>query len=543
MMIPTISASQMSRDPSYTVALKNLQAIGSISAASNSLVLDAAIAFSVNDKIIIETGGEAGGGARGTVGVGGVFPTLHYADAAAMDADTTQENNTWGYLDDTLEAKRWLSADSQWNSYPTQYYWNTIMPRALYATITAISMDGLTLTLNASAVVDAANANIYFDNTSVVTSFYSGHTGDNVKAIFPEGNFAVGALVNLQPGRSNWVITGQGSAKTKLFSPNGAICLEFQLYQFTNSIVQNMAFIGNCRNSGYNREWDAAGKIPTNEPIPLSFGLCTNCVAQGVKAGDGFTGTIKAGYGTVWAYNCVIEMTDALQTYGQWCFSWAGGFGGGVKYSTLTSPYIVAGFECFSADGAQFIGCTANNGVFSTNGSDNFLFEDCTAIISNNSQLSEQSFSYHNPIFNINSNIGPSGTGRVVRPTIIQQGFMNATTKNLFQGIIINVGSDNVSIEGTYPDCNGKGYIEIPDWQSPGDVFGGCGVNSNADGTTVTGIRFKGKSDYAGNVGNVHAGAGATSVDNCVMDHAATGTHITSQTGTISNATYEAGCP
>ena len=65
---------------SGNVPLKSIQTTGSMYAGSNQLVLAAPAGFQVGDGIIVATGGEAGRGLRGTVGVGGVWPKLARSD-------------------------------------------------------------------------------------------------------------------------------------------------------------------------------------------------------------------------------------------------------------------------------------------------------------------------------------------------------------------------------------------------------------------------------------------------------------------------------
>src|SRR6516165_3360460 len=64
------------------LALKDLSTTGSISSGSNQLTLKSNPGFHVGDQIIIEIGTETGQGQRATVGVGGTWPALNYADAA-----------------------------------------------------------------------------------------------------------------------------------------------------------------------------------------------------------------------------------------------------------------------------------------------------------------------------------------------------------------------------------------------------------------------------------------------------------------------------
>ncbi len=96
------------------LAFKNYSTTGTISGASNSLVVSSNPGFQIGDAIIVETGGEAGLGARGTKGVGGTWPTLSYANAAAMNADTSKPDGQHAWLLDTGDVYFWLVSLGVW---------------------------------------------------------------------------------------------------------------------------------------------------------------------------------------------------------------------------------------------------------------------------------------------------------------------------------------------------------------------------------------------------------------------------------------------
>src|SRR3954469_805839 len=102
---------------------KDISTTGSMSAGSRRLTIAAGAAFRVGDSVIVEIGGEAGHGLRGTMGVGGVDP----------------------------------AADQS-------YYKGADAPKALTAKIVGISADGTVLTLDHSAVTATTGAHVYYDN-------------------------------------------------------------------------------------------------------------------------------------------------------------------------------------------------------------------------------------------------------------------------------------------------------------------------------------------------------------------------------------------
>lgn len=80
--------------------INSFQTTGSISASSNSLTVASAAGLHVGDFVVVEIGNEAGAGLRGTIGVGGVWPALHYTTTANLLAGTPA-TNTFAWADDT----------------------------------------------------------------------------------------------------------------------------------------------------------------------------------------------------------------------------------------------------------------------------------------------------------------------------------------------------------------------------------------------------------------------------------------------------------
>src|SRR5258708_1580185 len=136
-----------------TVGFKSIETTGEMSAGSNVLNIVASAGFHVGDSVIVQIGGEAGGGMRGTTGVGGVY--------AATSSD------------------------------PNLYYTNTDAPKSLVAHITAISADGKTITLDQAAAVSTSNAHVFYDNLSAWNAAVASTAADGVTLTIPSGNFAV----------------------------------------------------------------------------------------------------------------------------------------------------------------------------------------------------------------------------------------------------------------------------------------------------------------------------------------------------------------
>src|SRR5262245_60977344 len=140
--------------------LKDLSTTGSISSGSNQLTLESNPGFQVGDQVIVEIGTESGQGQRGTVGVGGTWPALSYADSAERIAAPPPAPNTFAWDRDTGNVFQWL--DGAWDQWPANYYYiSEAVPRSLVATIQAIN--GSVITLDKTASATATDANVYYD--------------------------------------------------------------------------------------------------------------------------------------------------------------------------------------------------------------------------------------------------------------------------------------------------------------------------------------------------------------------------------------------
>lgn len=99
----------------WTVSQPQTVASTSMCSGSSSLVIPTSLTFQVNDYVVVETGGEAGGGARGTAGIGGQWPFCGatstqvpcYATTATLLADTSQPANSYAWPADTGLTYQW----------------------------------------------------------------------------------------------------------------------------------------------------------------------------------------------------------------------------------------------------------------------------------------------------------------------------------------------------------------------------------------------------------------------------------------------------
>jgi hypothetical protein len=92
---------------SHPMAINSAASPATFASGSTTMTVASATGLHVNDYIVVETGGESGGGTLGTVGVGGTWPAKTYATTAALLADTSQVNQLFAWPQDSGFLYQW----------------------------------------------------------------------------------------------------------------------------------------------------------------------------------------------------------------------------------------------------------------------------------------------------------------------------------------------------------------------------------------------------------------------------------------------------
>lgn len=289
--------------------VRALQTTGSIVSGQNTLTVASAAGFKVGDWVIVEIGAESGAGARGTMGVGGTWPTLSYANAAAMNADTSQVDFTYAFKRDDGVVYQWTGAGvaTAWdsgtiysfgtrvsfsgtnyqsilngpnignppNTSPTAwqsigsnawvanvgYYVAKAIPLSLHGKISSIVGNVLTLlkadgVTNANASASVTSANVYLNNQPYINYLTmaqkSGNFYGDLTAITPANMTIIFQSGSFAGGgtiriaaRDGWILKGQGQSITTLFSPKGAYPLNIYVDQISGVTVKDFTLQGN----------------------------------------------------------------------------------------------------------------------------------------------------------------------------------------------------------------------------------------------------------------------------------------------------------
>ena len=553
---------------------KALQTTGSITSGSNSLTVASATGFTVGDYIIVEIGTEAGLGARLTVGVGGTWPTLTYANAAARTADTSQANNTFAADLDTGKVYRFVSG--AWTRYgdDQQYYTAYMMPKALLTTITNISGNTLTLATNASAT--ATNANVYFDNrpawsraTQGSVSFPDPTPFLNAHVTFPEGTFAFSDWLSL-PGTLQTVLEGAGKTLTHFKSPRG--CYPFQLYVSgagpdANSYIhlKNIHFLSNFKDEGWHLGVgpELVGLVGATQQPTFSTGVFFQATGKVTVESCKFTNpAIRAiacqSTNDIYCYDTDVISEEGHLGYLQWLFQFAGGVRSAMIDCTVTSSHMLGGFESFSHRNIQMVRCVGINACFAINGGGPFVIDSCSNTTTANSQKTDGTdpllpVQFWNRLsegfisINTNATGAYAAAGGWVRNcNYTQEAYFDANNDilraiTIASGYVRADGNPSVLITGGYPlNPSAGGLIAHPGYTltALGADNGGAGVISDGK-FHIRGVRFTGAlAPTPGFFRSPISMSGNGRIENCVVD--ATVATSATITGNLTNAEFEA---
>jgi len=477
---------------------KTSKTTGSMTAGRATLTVASAAGFTIGDKIIVATGGESGAGAWGTVGVGGTYPTLRYADTTARDADVSQALDTLCSVTSNGLVYQWNG--SAWVSafVADDLYFRQMLPKALVTTISNI--EGTTFTLADNAVVNTTNATVYYDCEGRIDAYVkqsSGATFDK-RMYVPTGEYAFSTTQFFAFNMKDIYFEGDGKLLTVLLSPDGCQGICTSMLQSQRIIVRKIGFRGNHK---MNSAGVAFGDGTYSRSGTPAFGaaLATDCLIDNCRSEDTISNDF--GYGALSSdsvvRNCIARHVTPVRAYFVWAFNIADTTYGYMIDCQIDSDYMIAGMETFRSDNVMIIRYVGRNGAFAVNTSNNFYVDSPTVTYDTGAHYNWQpsvaytlqNWSPYQPMLNINSNIAnQSGTGldlanggTVYNPQFRQSGFIEVATSERNTGIVVAPAYSNVMIKG--------GTVAVPDKVSGNSIEGaGC----DGDGMTVSGTRFIG---------------------------------------------------
>lgn len=408
-------------DPS-TYGLRASSVLGAVSAGSmdygsNTLTMTGLHGFQVGDPIAVEIGGEAGGGARGTHGVGGYGPA----------------------------------------SDPSNWYNALDTPYALITTVTAVS--GATLTLADAAQETTTNANVYYDNSQAAlfkTLLHERPEATPVSVRVPAGvyytaqGFPVMQRANLDfagAGKHATIfrgIKGGGYTQTRWYLSPGLYAHDYQVHSNGDPA------------GGYRGFYGAPGvTVSGSDNARVEHILFRDC-----------TDAANFQYSTnAWGRR-LISLAPASKEYFQWQFQIPDCWGGGFEDCACEADYLQAAFEPFKSTDATFRRMSGWNAVASNNKCENSMFDDMHLVFAAGAVDPEGYLTTTTPAAQSNLNVGggPVCTTATYRDVVISRLGPASATGAYGAGLVVSGETwESVTVEqGLYwvPDAARLGTEE-----------------------------------------------------------------------------------
>jgi hypothetical protein len=526
-------------------AMKSSKTTGSITAGSFDLVVASATGFTIGDKIIVETGGEAGGGAIGTKGVGGTWPALSYADATAMNADTSQADGTVCWLESTSRVYYWDDAGNAWVQISSElFYVYRAIPRALLATITNIV--GTTFTLDTAAAVSSTGANVYYDcedKFDPYTNSLAGATLAPKRVYVSAGEYAFSSFTPLADGMKDIVVEGDGSTATLFVAPNGCSNIDMQVATTQRAIFRKFGFRGNHKlNSWARTDYNETSWFDTYTffATQTRAQICSDILFDDIRGTDSENAAIVCAI-TLDSYirNCYTRSVAPMRVYVGWVYNISDSSYSGIIDCEVDSDWVMPSAEIFSGESNYIIRFTGRNGYAAVNSSTDFYVDTVDLTLEADSAYDYrvgvdgtlQNWTPFGTFINLNTNIAnsqgradPTATGTLLNSSVVLQGMMDGDVNGRNTPIIVAPLYYNVMIK----DC----YIEVPEQQSGSWTL--SGISCDGDGMTVSGTRIVGCSVAGDKAIDAERSPGMGRVVDCI------GENITAKVAqrNITNAEY-----
>lgn len=382
--------------------------LGSMAEGSTTLTLETAEhSIRVGHMVIVEIGGEAGAGARATVGVGGTWPATSYADLADLTANWTHPATTDGsasaaYVEDTGDVYYWNG--SAIVQPPSQiYHQRKFWPLALVAVVDAV--DGAELTLDTASTVATTDAKVWIDSLRVMQDAM--HT-PGLSLRVPAGVYAVSGRVTNTGGAAmgssysdDLTVTGAG-ATSEFWAPPGCPSTAITYAAAPRLTIRDIVVRANV---SHERGLLGVQGYGTGDMYkrPLILSQCHNAVVERVTViscewgGIALTGC----YDGVMR-DCRLEFPTPRHYYlGIWALGFADCINCHSYDCVVDSDYLCTGAEHFKSVDCTHNNVVTRNGQVASNSSHNSWYHGLTITIEADSARPLD----HDPLMAANSTV------------------------------------------------------------------------------------------------------------------------------------------
>lgn len=361
-------------------------AIGSMDAGSAVVTFaDEDHGFRVGNPVIGEVGGEAGAGARGTVGVGGTWPAESFPDEATLVAsgepdDPDDGGDPVSYAKDTGNVFRWTG--SAWAQPSATFYSaRVVLPLALRAVVVAV--DGAQVTLDRPAVVATTNTKFWFDNYNVLLQALS---SDQSEVRIPESaeKYACGSRLIVSNGPVPVTLFGDGKLLGHIYQPKGCEALKVEL--FADDVYVHDLTLERTSTDG--AIWNGYVSYQALWEPTLSAQTAARPRFENVRSINGAWGDLQHLSCTDGEIRgCDVVYTEPPRFYAGWALQLTDGTGGGIYDCTFDADFLVGAIEVIKQTGAAIEGFVGRNALAASNASAHCDWDDIEITIEANSAV------------------------------------------------------------------------------------------------------------------------------------------------------------
>jgi hypothetical protein len=479
--------------------------IGSIKQGDSCIMLKKALGLKAGDVVGIETGGEKGGGKRGTEGVNGSYPYKMYETLALMQADKSQVDQMMAWNKEGGLIYRYNADVKTWHP-SAQWGIDKSLPLSLAAKVLRVVDGGLSVYIDKKAVVTTVNAFVFSDNSDVIIKviadgIYKAMQSGKVETIdFAKFGVKKGDTLNIaKPVR----ITHSGYIDPRnisvLFngvtvrSPKGftsAIVAFENGNGLLNIHLDGLKIIANGNYEGLGIDLGYAPKTNENFMNPWVYLAALGMYGGGIKATnievtDAPSYAIQFGSGVVDGF--LIKYTKGgLNDYTGWPLHNLGGVGGVARNGKFYSPVLMRALEIQQATNCTFENMEIINGIMAQNQGVNNQYKNIIFRLQGGSAEADKKILRASVIIVNQLLAGTNQSGALFENiNIIEEGYLTKDNE-LMRGFIFAEQTRNITMKNcSYarpkvftPYGYGNGY--------------GAAIQSQADNLTIDGFVAKG---------------------------------------------------
>ena len=476
----------------------------------NIVKLDRKADYKVGDIILIENDTTVH---LGYSGIGGQYPDLLMKDTNEIFSYPDLPANTWvgdmstGYLWMLYDGDHWVRGGDYTDIRYPNYYYTKIIPYSLRTRITNISENGLVLTLEKSAKINASNVDCWFDNSAILNNIFKapGYLTDLEKphtVVIPAGKYAVGEPIYFQ-NHYNWTINAKGSY---LFSPRWITPCSFHFTYCDGLVINDLTYDGNVKGDCFapvqsTSNVDELGRVvqqqegilehPNAYADGLSIRISDSVVVNNLTAYNLFQYSHQSYFSKHIHFNDCHYFGDSMMRYSAYAYHATDSKYVYFKNCYASSKTLRGNFEAFKSDSIYFLNDSCVHGYLAINDAgnvwiDGFYFQQDSGTLGNAWR------SPYAPAIEIDGNILSQNPNSgdytklgvwINNVKMVQHGYID-DGKHTWDAVMPFIGANEAVGNITITNAT---YMDAPPYigGNSSQYYGGTLINSTAPNTKV----------------------------------------------------------